>query len=72
MSKKHYIAIAEVFAKARSKEQDLRDVGVPTKNLQAATCDLIATQLALVMATDNPAFDRARFLAACGVPGHGK
>mgnify|MGYP001566967451 FL=1 len=58
MSKRHYIAIAAEF----------RDV----PRWAPQDCGLIlqplARRLADIFAGDNPAFDRDRFLHACGCP----
>lgn len=51
MTRKDYQLIAEVFA--RSAGDDL--------------AKLIALNLADKLAEDNPRFDKARFLTACGV-----
>jgi hypothetical protein len=51
MTRKDYIMIAEVFA--RSAGDDL--------------AKFLASNLADKLAEDNPRFDRARFLDACGV-----
>jgi hypothetical protein len=51
MTRKDYVMIAEVFA--RSAGDDL--------------AKLIALNLADKLAEDNPRFDKARFLTACGV-----
>lgn len=63
LSRKHYTAVADVFAP--------RLVNAPTGTDWdfGYTCaaKAIANDLADIFAADNPAFDRARFLAACGV-----
>jgi len=51
MTRKDYIMIAEVFA--HSAGDDL--------------AKFLASNLADKLAEDNPRFDRARFLEACGV-----
>lgn len=51
MTRKDYIMIAEVFA--RSAGDDL--------------AKFLALNLADKLAEDNPRFDKARFLTACGV-----
>lgn len=53
MTKKDYIAVAAVMNSAMIGNAD------PER---------VARKLAEVFALDNPRFDRARFLAACGVP----
>lgn len=52
MTRKDYVAIAEAIALYGSDTEDVRAV---------------AHAIASVMAADNPNFDRARFLDACGV-----
>lgn len=58
MTKKHFSAIARAIAAHRDALvlEDLRCV---------TAVDLVAERLADVLAAFNPAFDRARFLAAC-------
>lgn len=58
MSRKDYVAIADVFAKAADStvRRTKRDVARE-----------LAEEVANVFAADNPAFDRERFLKACGV-----
>lgn len=55
MSRKDYEAIAEQF-------RTEREVGG-----EAPTLDRLAYRIADVLAQDNERFNRARFLAACGV-----
>ena len=61
MTTKDYIALAQAFSNAMietlSDDTGLRRGGIA----------LAAQSVAGVLATDNPRFDRARFLAACGV-----
>ena len=52
MTRKHYIAIAKAIA----------ELDLPKPN-KAAVADTIAD----CCQADNPRFDRARFLAACGI-----
>ena len=60
MTRKDYVAIAAAFDYQR---QTVADMG--TQAQQAVTdC---AAAVANVMARDNPRFDCARFLKACGV-----
>jgi len=55
MTRKDYVAIAAAF-----KNADKRDDG---ETIAASVMENIAD----AMARDNPRFDRARFLKACGV-----
>ncbi len=55
MTKKHYEAIAAAFR------------AYITTNTGANIARPIAKDLADYFATDNPKFDRARFLQACGI-----
>lgn len=65
MTRKDYIAIAAAFVAARAD--------ITTKEPDTSHRDmydgasLAAEYVADVMARDNPRFDRARFLKACGV-----
>jgi hypothetical protein len=59
MSRKHYIAIAAAIKSVRA-EADPHD-------LATTTADEIAYKLASILKQDNAAFDRVRFLDACGV-----
>jgi hypothetical protein len=51
MTRKDYVAIAAAIARAQLNQD----------------CQMVADCIADVMARDNPRFDRARFLKACGV-----
>ena len=59
MTRKDYVLIAETFAKFQ-KIQDL------DQSINWTGADL-ARNLADTLQGDNPRFDRARFLVACGV-----
>lgn len=59
MTKKHYVAIA---AAIKSGEE-----ARPVSATSASTQEQIAMACADYFASDNPRFDRARFLKACGV-----
>lgn len=61
MSRKHFEVIAEAIKNSASS---LRDT---PEHTDAIGC--VARSLAAVFADENPRFDRARFLAACGVNG---
>ena len=58
MTRKDYVAIAERIAETRKYHE--RDEAVDA-------LDFLARDLAQHMANDNPRFNRARFLKACGV-----
>jgi hypothetical protein len=58
-SKKHYVAIAREIAEL------LKDLDGSNAAINAVA--LLASRLACVFKDDNPAFDRERFLRACGV-----
>jgi hypothetical protein len=58
-SKKHYIAIA------REVREILADMD--GNNAAIHAIGLLASRLACIFKDDNPAFDRQRFLTACGV-----
>jgi hypothetical protein len=67
MSRKHYIAIAAMIARNRILGP-VRTAEDSAANAAAqAVLDLVAMQSADIFEKDNAAFDRARFLAACGV-----
>jgi hypothetical protein len=59
-TKQHYIAIAKVIAGQRNvrghESEDVNDA-----------LDAVAIELAAMFAADNSAFDKGRFLSACGV-----
>lgn len=57
MTRKDYVAIAEVISSNRSVMNEVARAGV----------DVVATELATVLKRNNPRFDRDRFLTACGV-----
>ena len=57
MTKKDYVAIADAILSARNERE--------TNAAQAITN--VASYIADKLECDNPRFDRARFLAACGV-----
>jgi hypothetical protein len=58
-SKKHYVAIA------REISELLKDL--EGSNVAINAISLLASRLAYIFKDDNPAFDRDRFLRACGV-----
>lgn len=71
MTKKDYVRIAQVFHVTRCYvDVPGRVTGKPTcQETDAATWEALAYEMADMLATDNPRFDRARFLKACGVEG---
>ena len=63
MTKKDYIAFAQVF-------EALRDECIIVRGDQAhATLDRVVAETADIFARDNSRFDRAKFLKACGLEG---
>jgi hypothetical protein len=58
-SKKHYVAVAREIAEL------LKDL--EGSNTAITAIALLASRLACIFKDDNPAFDRERFLQACGV-----
>jgi hypothetical protein len=65
MSKKHFIAIAATIRSQIDSESHL--IAGPRKTVRLETIAESANRLADVFANENPRFDRARFLAACGI-----
>lgn len=61
MSKRHFEAVARVLRDALEHEQ------FADSRAGARVAESIARELADVFADENPRFDRARFLRACGV-----
>ena len=59
MTRKDYVLIADTLANLM---KDFNNGGDDTVSLT-----LVSHELADVLASDNPRFDRGRFLAACGV-----
>jgi hypothetical protein len=70
MTKKHYEAIASILRGYVEQQIGVHDRRDLTKTecdaLEQASYD-IADRLADYFATDNPRFDRVRFLTACGI-----
>ncbi len=70
MTRKDYVAIAKIIAETASAP-DLRNSTSSLSKQWAAGCDAacerVASHFADYAAADNARFDRARFLAACGV-----
>ncbi len=63
LTRKHYVAIAEVVAETRCLA--LKDVPLVAMGIMRA-CDEISDLLADRFSEENPRFDRNRFLSACG------
>jgi len=61
MTRKDYVAIAAAVLRARNGLCTYQQVD-PRAAISEVSC-----RIADVMAQDNPRFDRARFLQACGV-----
>ena len=61
MTRKDYIAIAAAIHRTGMA------VNIGKKKSAEHAVRLAAIDLAATLAQDNPSFDRARFLAACGV-----
>ena len=59
MTRKDYVLIADTLVNLMS---DFNNCGDDSVSLS-----LVAEELADTLAKDNPRFDRARFLTACGV-----
>ena len=67
MTKKDYEAIAKVIEDQTAVAAELRELGEFTMGVakHQTACD-IARDLAAIFEADNPRFDRAVFLTACG------
>jgi hypothetical protein len=61
MTRKDYVLIAEVIASLRGEQ---RDKGAFA---HSPSLEEVAGELARALEIDNPRFNRARFLDACGV-----
>jgi hypothetical protein len=62
MTRKDYELIAKVLKGARDYEEQN-----PINKPNFFIVEAVAKTLSEVLATENPRFDRARFLSACGV-----
>lgn len=62
MTRKDYVAIAAMFNKRGELARNIQNTAVRLTHYRE-----IAGDLADVLAQDNPRFDRARFLKACGI-----
>lgn len=67
MSRKHYNAIASVFATNRAATQYHPALSRSQRLASVTTLDILADDLATMLADDNPRFNRKQFIAACGV-----
>lgn len=66
MTRKDYVAIAEAIAASKLGEYaDLEEAQYYSGREDGVT--VVARNIADVMQSDNPRFDRSRFLKACGV-----
>lgn len=67
MTRKEYVAIAAAIARCAEPYRAAFDQGArgAGDGMNAVAC--VARSVADAMARENGAFDRARFLAACGV-----
>lgn len=63
MTKKDYIKIAAVFTDYQAMAENMPANG----GWRETASTELANRLANMLAQDNPRFDRARFLTACGV-----
>lgn len=63
MSRKHFQALADAVKRAADRIETL-DVGRSDSRIIR---EIIADEMALTLLTENPRFDRSRFLDACGV-----
>lgn len=60
MTRKDYVMLARVIASHRAAYDE--------GETQLIGADSLVERIADALAADNPRFDRARFLKACGVP----
>ena len=66
MTRKDYVAIASALKIARSYSANGEPITVHAANFNCGV-STAARRIADHMAQDNPRFDRARFLQACGI-----
>lgn len=67
MTKKDYIAIAKIFDNGNFEpppKQSYEESG-DWEDAYCTTVNMVVFELADYMATDNPAFDREKFISAC-------
>ena len=68
MTKKHFISIAKIIKEQLENEQLANPlVSQDIKDGAEIAVSCIAESLADYFQDENPAFDRSRFLAACGI-----
>jgi hypothetical protein len=67
MSRKNYIAIAEVIKTQRSLGPLRTAEDMACNSSVQSVLDLVAMNMADYLQQDNQRFDRARFLTACGM-----
>jgi hypothetical protein len=66
MSRKHFEMVAAEI-KDQVEALEYRELSGPARKASLVTLTLTAKRLATVFRTENPLFDRQRFLEACGV-----
>lgn len=66
-SKKDYVAVAEEVRKARQIAMSLPAVSSDSQQWQVQGIEDLARRLALYFGSQSQAFDKARFLKACGI-----
>lgn len=69
MSRKHYESVAEILWANQPHPADSCPVDCVPCTIQGQTVHNVANGLARVFSADNPRFDRARFMRACGISG---
>lgn len=77
MTRKDYVLIAEVFRNAKQYQDryiseltgDDRELTEEIETIIRDAREQLAADLASKLNADNPAFDRQRFLTACGIAG---
>ncbi len=65
MTRRDYVLLAASIAQAKQATEIERNAAKRTAGVKAIS--LTAIGLASALANDNPAFDRTRFLTACGL-----
>lgn len=70
MTKKDYIKFAELFKEMKEAQDATEKLSIhPDQYMTGSrTClNTLAHEFAHICAQDNPKFDQARFIAACGI-----